>query len=135
MQDQADVAFGSRFLGGGNYPVPLARRIGQKLFGKLAGTITGKTPSDPTTGYQALTADVVSAYCGDVFPGDYPDADMCVVLHRMGFRTKDVAVRMYANDDTSMHSGIFKPMYYIYKMSLAIFMACFRTLPTKKDTE
>ena len=55
-----------------------------------------------------------------MFPGDYPDADVLVMLHRAGFRIQEVAVAMHPNlQGKSMHSG-FKPIYYTYKVFLSI---------------
>lgn len=126
---EADVVLGSRFLGEGSYQVPWARRLGQKLFGGLAGLLVGRRITDPTTGYQALSREVVRLYCTRVFPDDYPDADMFVVLHRMGLRFQELPVRMYASQGQSMHSGLLKPLYYGYKMTLAILMALVKKLP------
>jgi glycosyltransferase involved in cell wall biosynthesis len=131
LAGEADVVLGSRFLGVGSYKVPLARRLGQKLFGGLAGRIIGRRISDPTTGYRALSREVVRLYCTRLFPDDYPDADMFIVLHRMGFRVRERPVKMYASEGASMHGGILKPLYYIYKMTLAIFMALVKELPRR----
>ena len=133
LAGEADVVLGSRFLGEGSYRVPWARRLGQKLFGGLAGLIVRHRISDPTTGYQALSREVVRLYCTRLFPDDYPDADMFVVLHRMGFRFREVPVTMHASTGQSMHSGLLRPLYYIYKMTLAIFMALVKKLPRRDE--
>lgn len=133
LAGEADVVLGSRFLGGNSYPVPWARRLGQRLFGGIAGWIVGARISDPTTGYQALSRRAVRLYCTAVFPDDYPDADMFIVLHRMGLRFLECPVTMYASEGQSLHSGILKPLYYIYKMSLAILMAAIRPLPKRRQ--
>jgi len=134
LAGEADVVLGSRFLGEGGYPVPLLRRVGQRIFGGIAAILTRKRITDPTTGYQGLSAGVLGPYCTDLFPEDYPDADMLVALHRMGVRVVEVPVKMYVSPAQSMHSGITRPMYYIFKMTLAIFMAMFRKLPTRDES-
>ena len=133
LAGEADVVMGSRFLGGQEYPMPLARRVGQRLFGGIASLITGQPVTDPTTGYQGLSRRVLEAYCTELFPEDYPDADMLVMLHRMGIRVVEVPVRMYVSPGQSMHSGVLRPLYYAYKMTLAIFLAMFRKLPKRAD--
>lgn len=133
LAGEADVVMGSRFLGDAGYHVPWARRVGQRLFGAIAGYLIGERVTDPTTGLQALSLPVVSLYCTSVFPDDYPDADMRIILHRMGFRVREIAVQMRASETgQSMHSGILRPLYYIYKMSLAMLIACYRKLPAKE---
>jgi hypothetical protein len=62
----------------------------------------------------------------DVFPCDYPDADMLVTLNMAGFRIRELPVRMFANAaGKTMHSG-FKPLYYMFKMCLSIFVTLLR---------
>jgi glycosyltransferase involved in cell wall biosynthesis len=136
LAGEADVVLGSRFLAGATYPMPWARRLGQRVFGGVVRLITGKKLTDPTSGYQALSRRALAAYCTRLFPDDYPDADMFIILHRMGIRVVEVPTRMRPNSNQSMHKGIVRPLYYIFKMSLAILMATFRKLPKppEKDT-
>ncbi len=131
LSGEADVVMGSRFLEDPDYPMPWMRRMGRRLFGGLAGLIVRRKVTDPTTGYQAVARKVLRLYASQLFPEDYPDADMLVMLHRMGFRVREVPVKMYPSPGASMHSGIVRPLYYLYKMTLAIFMALCRKLPRK----
>lgn len=115
----ADVAVGSRFLGT-SYRPPLARRAGMALFRTIVAAVTGNPVTDTTSGFQAFNSKVTDFFCTDVFPVDYPDADMLIMLHRVGIRVTEVPVRMFENSEgKSMHSG-FKPLYYIFKMLLSI---------------
>ncbi len=119
-EGQADVALGSRFLGAGKYRTPVLRRIGMLLFGFLASRLSGQKITDPTSGYQALSRKAIEFCVKDAFPGDYPDADVLVMLHRAGLRIREIPVGMHPNlSGRSMHSG-WKPLYYIYKMILSI---------------
>ncbi|MCJ7496320.1 MAG: glycosyltransferase family 2 protein [Deltaproteobacteria bacterium] len=121
-----DVAIGSRFLGEGEYQVPLLRRVGMRLFGFIASRLSGQKITDPTSGYQALNQRAIEFCIRDAFPGDYPDADVLVMLHRAGLRFREVPVGMHPNlNGRSMHSGL-KPLYYIYKMLLSIMLNLMR---------
>ena len=130
---EADVAIGSRFLGGTGgaapkaaYDVPLARKIGISLFRAITALIIRQRITDPTSGFQAMTRAVFSSFIGEKFPADYPDADVIIMLHRSGFRIVEVPVRMFENPDKkSMHSGL-KPLYYMFKMFLSIFVTLMR---------
>jgi hypothetical protein len=123
---KVDVAIGSRFLGGGEYHVPLLRHMGILLFGFLASRLNGQRITDPTSGYQALGRRAIEFYTRDAFPGDYPDADVLVMLHREGLRMREVRVKMRFNSTgRSMHSGL-KPIYYVYKMLLSIILNLLR---------
>jgi glycosyltransferase involved in cell wall biosynthesis len=121
-----DVAIGSRFLGEGEYQVPLLRRVGMRLFGFIASRLSGQKITDPTSGYQALSRRAIEFCSRDAFPGDYPDADVLIMLHRAGLRFREVPVGMHPNlNGRSMHSGL-KPLYYIYKMLLSIMLNLMR---------
>ena len=121
-----DVAIGSRFLGEGEYQVPLLRRVGMRLFGFIASRLSGQKITDPTSGYQALNQRAIEFCTRDAFPGDYPDADVLVMLHRAGLRFREVPVGMHPSlNGRSMHSGL-KPLYYIYKMLLSIMLNLMR---------
>ena len=86
--------------------------------------------SDPTSGYQVMRHDVARFFCSDVYPADYPDADILILLHRSGFRVAEVAVQMRMPTGKSMHSG-HKSIYYVYKMTLSILVTLMR--PRAKD--
>jgi len=122
---ESDIAIGSRFLGN-SYRPPLARRLGMALFRRIVFLVTGSAITDTTSGYQAFNREVIRFFATDIFPVDYPDADMLIMLHRAGFRISEVAVRMFENSEgTSMHSGL-KPLYYMFKMLLSICVTLMR---------
>ena len=120
------VAIGSRFLGEGEYQGSFLRRVGMRLFGFIASRLSGQKITDPTSGYQALNQRAIEFCTRDAFPGDYPDADVLIMLHRAGLRFREVPVGMHPKlNGRSMHSGL-KPLYYIYKMLLSIMLNLMR---------
>ncbi len=122
-----DIVLGSRWLGVSSYEGPLLRKFGKFFFAFLASRLTNFEVTDPTTGYQAMNRDVIGFYCTNVYPVDYPDADMIIVLNRTGFRVKEIPVVMYQNTTgQSMHAGILRPIYYGIKMMLSILMTLLR---------
>ena len=125
MAGAADIVIGSRFLGN-SYRPPLARRVAKTIFRRIVTTVTGANITDTTSGFQAFNRKVICFFATDIFPIDYPDADMLIMLHRAGFRMSEVPVQMFANSEgKSMHSGL-KPMYYMFKMLLSIFVTLLR---------
>lgn len=129
MAGQTDLALGSRFLGTESYEPSLARRLGMIFFRRLISFLIHTPITDSTSGFQAFNRKVIRYFTTEVFPCDYPDADMLLTLHRAGFRIREVPVRMHASaSGKSMHSGLM-PLYYIFKMLLSIFV----TLLRKKD--
>lgn len=127
---QADVVIGSRFLLNNGYRAPFVKRVGMLLFGAIASWVTGQKVTDPTSGYQTLTRRVFCYCAGDVYPADFADADVLIMLHRAGFRVREIAVRMYPSvNKKSRYLNMYSfltPFYYIFKMSLAIFVSILR---------
>ncbi|MCX8036458.1 MAG: glycosyltransferase family 2 protein [Candidatus Sumerlaeia bacterium] len=123
---RAHVVIGSRFLGAASYAVPLARRIGQRLFSRILHALTGKEITDPTSGYQAIHRDVFSLYVSDEFPSDYPDADVLLLLYYRGFSFCEVPATFHSGEKgKTMHAG-WKPVYYVMKMLLSMLMVAWR---------
>jgi glycosyltransferase involved in cell wall biosynthesis len=124
---EADIALGSRFMGAGVYRAGAARRLGMALFRLLAYLTSGVRILDVTSGFQALGHDVIRFYASEWYPTDYADADVLVTLRRAGFTLKEVPVRMYPRGGgRSMHAGLVRPAYYVFKMLFAVALAPFR---------
>jgi glycosyltransferase involved in cell wall biosynthesis len=127
QQGDADVVMGSRWLAIEKYDGPLLRKFGKFYFAFLAGVMTNIKVTDPTTGYQVFNRDVIHFYCTEVYPVDYPDADVIIMLDRAGFHVKEIPVVMYHNHTgKSMHAGLVRPLYYGLKMMLSILMTMMR---------
>jgi glycosyltransferase involved in cell wall biosynthesis len=130
---EADVILGSRFLtntapgdASGLALTGIARKWGIKLFAFMASAIVGFKITDPTSGYQALNRSVIAFFTRDFFPCDFPDADIIVIVHRAGFKIKEYPMMMSRRSvGKSMHSGL-KPVYYLFKMLLSLFMTLLR---------
>jgi glycosyltransferase involved in cell wall biosynthesis len=116
-----DVVVGSRFLHPGSYRPPLSRRLGMTLFGAIASYLSGQRLTDPTSGFQAISSRALEFYAHDRWPHDYPDADVLAMVARSGMRLTEVPVRMLGSPEgKSMHAGIVKPLYYVFRMTLAL---------------
>ena len=126
-----DIVIGSRFLDrDGHYRPSAARRVGMSLFARIASRATRQHVSDPTSGFQVMRIEVAQFFCSEVYPSDYPDADILILLHRSGFRTAEVGVQMAPPPGKSMHAG-HKSLYYVYKMTLSILVTLLRP-PSKR---
>jgi glycosyltransferase involved in cell wall biosynthesis len=132
-RDEADVAIGSRFLGGGAYKTGLLRRLGMGLFRLLTWLLTGVHFSDVTSGFRAFSGDVAHFVATEWYPTDYADADVLITLRRAGFRLREVPVRMYPRaGGRSMHAGL-RPIYYVFKMLLSVVLAPLRREPAGRN--
>ncbi|MCM8769225.1 MAG: glycosyltransferase family 2 protein [Candidatus Omnitrophica bacterium] len=122
----ADLVIGSRFLGGEFSPISFSRLFGIKIFSGLIYLATGQRITDPTSGYRGLTARLLNFFSSDLFPQDFPDADLIITVLRSGFKIKEIPVVMKPRlTGLSLHRGL-RPLYYIYKMFLSIFVTLFR---------
>jgi glycosyltransferase involved in cell wall biosynthesis len=124
--ENVDVVIGSRFLDrDGHYRPSAARKLGIALFSRVASLVMHQHITDPTSGLQVMRLPVAKFFCTEVYPSDYPDADILILLHRSGFRVREMAVQMGPPPGKSMHSG-HRSLYYIYKMGLSILVTLLR---------
>lgn len=125
-REGADIVIGSRFLGG-TYRMGFARKTGAWLFSSIARLYTGTCFTDPTSGFQLLSRKVFSFLAeGDNYPLDYPDVNIIMALHKMKFKVREAPVNMREkHGGKSMHSGL-RPLVYIARMFLSVFMVLLR---------
>lgn len=129
QKENLDVVIGSRFLEDKRYKATFLKRIGMFIFGNLASLFCGQKVSDPTSGFQALKGKAIQFVAGEYYPPDYPDADFIIMLHRCGFKTREIPVTMHPSpDNKSMHTG-HKTIYYVFKMFLSIIVTLLRQKP------
>lgn len=129
----ADLALGSRFLGRADYAIPFARRIGMTLFSALASLLTHQRITDPTSGFQAISARLMRFFADDNYPYDFPDADTIVRLHFAGFRISEIPVTIRPRlRGKSMHT-LTTTLYYVYKMLFSIFIVLTQRRMLQKD--
>lgn len=125
-RERLDVVLGSRFLDrDGHYQPSVARKLGISLFARLATRLTKQHITDPTSGLQVMRRPVAEFFCSSVYPADYPDADILILLHRSGYSVREVPVQMHASPGQSMHSG-HRSLYYVYKILLSIIVTMLR---------
>jgi glycosyltransferase involved in cell wall biosynthesis len=123
---RGDIAVGSRFLGRMEYRAGLVKQVGMAFFSQIVSRITHRRITDATSGFQAMTRDVIAFLAEDNYPTDFPDADTLLLLHFAGFRLCEVPVVMRERlSGESMHSS-WKPFYYVAKMLLSIFIVLLR---------
>ncbi len=133
MSGEADLVLGSRFMTEVSGKIPLhnfkpgiTRKLGIGLFAFLTTALIGLSVTDPLSGYQAYNRKVIAFFTRDFFPCDYPDADVIIMVHRAGFKIRELPMVMYERENgTSMHSGL-RPVYYVFKMFLSILMTMLR---------
>jgi glycosyltransferase involved in cell wall biosynthesis len=127
---EADVVIGSRFLEDTGYRAPFARRVGMILFSAVARRAMGQRITDTTSGFRALNR-AAYMYLARNYPVDFPDAETLVLLHRAGFRIREVAVRMRPRLSGKSSTTTLKSIYYPFKQLLSILIVLLRDPPTR----
>ena len=126
LKEDLHVVIGSRFMGEESYDPGFFRRMGMIIFRTLTSIILRKKLTDVTSGYQVLSREALKFCTRDIYPSDYPDADVIILLHFYGYRVGEIAVRMFPSQDKKgMHSGL-NSLFYIFKMFLSMFLMLLR---------
>lgn len=118
-----DIVVGSRFLEGSkSFKISPIKKISIKWFSFLIKTTTGKLITDPTSGLQGLSRSAFSYYSEfNHFEQYYPDANMIIQMLLLGFNICEVPACMSERKEgISMHSGIIKPIKYMFTMPISI---------------
>ncbi len=120
--EEADIVIGSRFVEDSGYEMGSARSVGRVFFQRVLAFFGGPHIADPTSGLQALSRKAFALCCSDFYPSDFPDIDVLLLLHRHGFRIREIPVRMAPSPPgrKTMHAGL-RALYYPYKMLLSTF--------------
>lgn len=123
----ADVVIGSRFLKGGKsaYRSTFPRRIGIFFFSKLISVLTRQRLTDSTSGFRVANRKVIERFAR-YYPEDYPEPEAIVLLKRWGFRIAEVPTIMQERVSSSSSITTIRSLYYVIKVTLAIFIDLLR---------
>jgi glycosyltransferase involved in cell wall biosynthesis len=125
LADEADIAVGSRFIGGDGYRSSRSRRIGIRLLAWIVSALTRQKITDPTSGFQAANRLGIRLFAAD-YPHDYPEAEATVMVFKHRLRMTEVPVTMRARESGQSSITAVRSVYYMVKVVLAIFVALFR---------
>ena len=125
LEGRADIAVGTRFAGTDGYRVPLLRRLGIRMFAGIVSLLVRQRVTDTTSGFQALNRRGITLFAAD-YPHDYPEVEATVMLFKHRLRLVEVPVRMRERTGGSSSITALRSVYYMIKVTLAIFVAIFR---------
>lgn len=116
-----DLVIASRFIKENEYKQTISRMAGIKLIRSIIKICTGKSIYDPTSGYRAANKKVIQEFAQN-YPHDYPEPETNLYLLRQGYKIKEIPSKM--NNRKTGKSSItpFKSIYYMIKVSLAMFI-------------
>lgn len=129
--DGNDIAIGSRFVSNlSEFKSTAVRRIGINFLSRLIKICTKRRIYDPTSGFRACNKKIIKEFASD-YPIDYPEPDTIVTIIKKGYKVSEIPVKMNERKEgkSSLNSNIFKPLYYMIKVSIAIIIS---SMSTKK---
>jgi glycosyltransferase involved in cell wall biosynthesis len=130
--DEADLVYGSRFLGDPGYQVPFMRKLGNRIFGVVLSAICRQQITDPTSGFRMVNRNGIELFARD-YPHDYPEVEAILMLHAHRLKIHEVHVRMNARGFGESSIDYMSAAYYMVKVMLAIFVGLLRRRPTPMD--
>lgn len=119
LNDEADIAIGSRFLKKEGFQSSQTRRIGINILSILIKLTTGKRIMDVTSGFRAVNRKFIKIYAKD-YPTDYPEPEAIVMAVMHKGRIQEVPVQMKAREGGTSSITFRKSIYYMIKVTLAI---------------
>jgi glycosyltransferase involved in cell wall biosynthesis len=128
LAGSADVAVGTRFAGDKTYRPSIARRIGIGLFAGLVSLIVRQRVTDTTSGFRAMNRRGIRLFAAD-YPHDYPEVEATVLVFRHRLRMVEVPVAMRQRETGRSSITVFRSLYYMGKVSLALFVGLLRPRP------
>lgn len=118
-KNDADMVIGSRFINNEGFQSTFMRRVGIVYFTKLIHLLTGKTITDPTSGFRMCNRRVIELFSKD-YPRDYPEPESIVALLKRNMNVMEVPVQMKERQGGVSSINASKSVYYMIKVSLAI---------------
>ena len=119
IEEKADMVIGSRFIENQGFQSTFMRRIGIVYFTRLIRALTGKTITDPTSGFRMAGRDVIRMFATQ-YPKDYPEPESIVTLLKNDMKVLEVPVRMKERQGGESSIKMTNSVYYMIKVSLAI---------------
>lgn len=120
--EDLDMLIGSRFIEKEGFQSSAMRRFGIKYFTCLIKLLTGKVVTDPTSGMRMVNKKVIDIFAEE-YPKDYPEPESVVFILKRGMKVKEIPVLMRERQAGISSISPKKSIYYMVKVSLAVFMA------------
>jgi glycosyltransferase involved in cell wall biosynthesis len=125
LRGEADIVIGSRFAGSAGFRPSRSRRLGIRILAWTVSALVRQRVTDPTSGFQAVNRRGIALFAAD-YPHDYPEAEAVVMVMRHRLRLKEVPVRMRERSAGRSSITLFRSVYYMVKVQIAIFVALVR---------
>jgi glycosyltransferase involved in cell wall biosynthesis len=125
LDGRADMVVGTRFAGGPRYSASVGRRVGIRLFAWIVSLLVRQRVTDTTSGFRVVNRKGIALFASD-YPHDYPEVETIVLLFRHRLRLVEVPVTMRTRASGRSSITLFRSIYYMVKVTLALFVGLFR---------
>lgn len=123
IKGDADFVVGSRFVEGTSlFKSTFMRRVGIKWLSAVIHLFSGTKIHDVTSGFRAANRKTIKLLAKD-YPLDYPEPESIVTLVKNGISVSEAPVNMFERDGGVSSISSWKSIYYMIKVTLAIFCA------------
>ena len=119
VKEQADMVIGSRFIEKEGFQSSFTRRLGIRYFSGLIKLMTGKTVTDPTSGYRMCNRRIIELFAGN-YRKDYQEPETTTWILRKKLKVLEIPVVMRAREEGVSSISPKKSIYYMFKVSMAI---------------
>lgn len=124
ISNGADLAVGSRFLEKTDgFQSTFMRRVGITWLSWWIKLFTEETVTDPTSGFRACGRRAIDLFCKN-YPDDYPEPESLALAMKTGLSVRETSVKMLERQGGQSSIGGFSSVYYMIKVSLAIWIVC-----------
>lgn len=131
IDGRGDMVIGSRYVTDTGYTPPLFRRIGKSLLSRIVNSVVGGGITDTTSGFRAMNRAVFSTFA-KTYPDDYPEPEALVIMHKHGLKAVEIPVDMQPRQGGESSINARRAVYYIIKVSLAIFIGVVKKTPAPR---
>ncbi|MFM2016641.1 MAG: hypothetical protein RL007_297 [Bacteroidota bacterium] len=129
-----DVMIGSRFISKTGFQSSWLRRFGINYFTRLNRFLVGVTVHDSTSGFRMINRKVLSVV-NEYYPDEYPEPEAVIIYALHKFRIGEMQVQMRERQGGVSSIGAVSSVYYMLKVTLAIFYTFIRFKFSRKWQE
>ena len=127
-EHDAQLVVGSRFASGaGNYEAGRGRRLVMRRLARMASRRTGVTITDATSGFRAISDNLLGAFAS-TYPTEYlgDTIESLVRAGRAGYRVVEVPVEMRAREIGVSTASSISSAWYLVRVVAAVWLQNYR---------
>jgi glycosyltransferase involved in cell wall biosynthesis len=125
LSGKADVVIGSRFIKKEGFQSTYLRRSGINYFRMLNKMLTGRVITDSTSGFRAINIKALKIVC-NYYPDEYPEPEAIILFALNNLEITELPVVMRERQGGVSSISSYKSLYYMIKVSLAMFFIYLR---------